>query len=743
MLLVLATIACAVPAGAQSVPPPAQTGIAEEQLLRVRGGYLGVRSAGTHGMLTLYNDSIANGRTIDYRFIPQDVALESPGSTRALLLAWRDGGCGLYGIGLDSIPLATPIWNGTIPALKRIVGIADYDGDGAFEALMIGDSALAVVGVDGRERFSMRVPVMAAIVGSDDSTRIYVAWREPDAVRLAAVSPRTGTVSATFDLPPAESVLMNVTETMNGSVLTVATVGPAPAAYLFDPRLQNAPERIPLTGTPIGLASYRNGNGRVPAAVLGSYPRPGLQLLAPSEAERGLEYPLSDPPTSAVPIGERVVLLGRDSAAVYDGSFTLLGTIPSTGSAHATITMLDSARVLLQSPMGTRIAVLPAAGHAWAARWLPWTLLVAVVLSVLIVAVAITRRYLFVRAVYNSLVLAPGSYGIVITSTAQRVKHLNQSARTLLGIDAVAPLGRHITEYIAVVELDPLRGRLRGLFAEGVEFEERIDVTRAGEPRSVMFRGRPLIGRYGSTVGYMLLAEDVTQRLERERLVNWASVAHHIAHEMKTPLGTVRMTAEMLHDRLSADGDNAESARATHRIVRQTVRLREIVDDLLSVARTESLTRVSADMGLLVSSMVHDYADNLPANIAIRLELAGTDYHCRVDVPQLTVALRNLIDNAAQAIGSREEGFLRINLSENTKCITVVVEDNGVGMSRETLTKLFQPFYTERAGGSGIGTVIIKRVIEAHGGTINVESERGKGTRFVVTIPKGTEGAER
>jgi two-component system nitrogen regulation sensor histidine kinase NtrY len=244
------------------------------------------------------------------------------------------------------------------------------------------------------------------------------------------------------------------------------------------------------------------------------------------------------------------------------------------------------------------------------------------------------------------------------------------------------------------------------------------------------------VGRYGYRAGYLVIVEDITQTLERERLVNWASVAHHIAHEMKTPLSTVMMTAEMLHDRLNGNGTEGEHVRATGRIMKQSQRLRDIVEDLMTVARTEQLQKVNIDLSLLLSSLIHDYTDNLSRNIKLKLEIAGTDFRCQADTSQLTVALRNLLDNAAQAIGSREEGEIAVALREEGRDLAITIQDNGIGMSKTTLAKLFQPFYTEREGGSGIGTVIIKRVIEGHGGSINVESERGKGTCFGIRIPK-------
>jgi signal transduction histidine kinase len=143
-----------------------------------------------------------------------------------------------------------------------------------------------------------------------------------------------------------------------------------------------------------------------------------------------------------------------------------------------------------------------------------------------------------------------------------------------------------------------------------------------------------------------------------------------------------------------------------------------------------------ADVSLIVSSLAHDYQEIIPPSVELRLVIDGERFRASVDVGQLTVALRNLIDNAWQAIGNREGGTVTIGVKETSEEIRITVQDNGRGMSQQTLTKLFQPFYTEREGGSGIGTVIVKRVIEGHGGTVNVDSAQGRGTRFVLTIPR-------
>ncbi|MCE7935397.1 MAG: ATP-binding protein [Chlorobi bacterium CHB2] len=107
-----------------------------------------------------------------------------------------------------------------------------------------------------------------------------------------------------------------------------------------------------------------------------------------------------------------------------------------------------------------------------------------------------------------------------------------------------------------------------------------------------------------------------------------------------------------------------------------------------------------------------------------------------IDVPQLTVAVRNVIDNAWQAIGSRADGLIQVRVREAADSLAIEISDNGIGMSQGTMEQLFQPFYTERPGGSGIGTVILKRVVEGHGGSVQVESRQGHGSRFILQLPR-------
>jgi len=738
--LVLALFAARYIAPAQqpsrSFPP-----IDNERLLPIRDGYLGVSFIDGFTGLRLYARSMNAGTQtyirdvvpVDMAYRPQLFAADS-----ALLLSTRQSTTNLYTVGLKGTPEPALFWSGHLPGPRRIAVVQQGDGETAGYIVLIGDSGLVVVGTDRRQRFAQPGTIVDAVVDASEPSRLIVAARAESGVRLTLLDASAGQPLESYLIPWTRDIEMRSTDLYGSEQLVVVTRDAPYRAFFFDPRTLLPTEPLPLPSAPERLVPVFESGTSALAALTRTYPSPTfVPLGTESGAEaQELEYPLGEVFDEAVAAEGFVTLIGRDSIAVYDSTMTLVGTAASGGIHDADLFVVDREHLLLSSFDGSRWVEITPGGRGWLARHWLTALLIAAAIALLVLLVAAFRRYRFVRNIYNNLVRVPSSNGVIIMSASRRVKHLNASARGLLGIAPYIPLGRYINDYLNGEEYRPVLNELRGLFADGDPFVMKIDVDRDGDIRAYSFRGRPMFGTSGVPMGYLLLVEDVTQTIERERLVNWASVAHHIAHEMKTPLGTVSITAETLYDQLNSNGADRDLLRSTSRIVRQSERLREIVEDLLTIARTESLKKVRADLCLALSSLAHDCADFIPATIELKLQLPAEPLHSMVDISQLTVAIRNIIDNAWQAIGSRDGGCICLSVEAVDAHVVISIQDNGIGMSRETMTKLFQPFYTEREGGSGIGTVIIKRVIEAHGGTIQVDSEIGVGTTFTLRLPR-------
>ena len=220
-----------------------------------------------------------------------------------------------------------------------------------------------------------------------------------------------------------------------------------------------------------------------------------------------------------------------------------------------------------------------------------------------------------------------------------------------------------------------------------------------------------------------------------------------LAHEIKNPLSTIKvnlkLTAEYLSrtDFAEAGKSNQEknkqcSARALRKIAviqKEADRLEQVLESFLRYVDRIEPTLARSDVNSLVSDMVDFYSPQCHNNaITVRLGLCEKPLVCKIDTDMLKQAVLNLFINAQQAMAEGGELIIRTFKQENDAVI--VISDTGIGITKEKLDSIFEPYYSSRPGGSGLGLPTAKRIIEAHGGTIKVDSEPEKGTSFTIKL---------
>lgn len=227
---------------------------------------------------------------------------------------------------------------------------------------------------------------------------------------------------------------------------------------------------------------------------------------------------------------------------------------------------------------------------------------------------------------------------------------------------------------------------------------------------------------------------------ERERLQNQntelATLAGGLAHEIRNPLSTIGMNLELLAEELEGD-DSQRSRRMMRRITSlqgECRNLEEILNAFLQFARAGELHLEAGNLNEIVT----DYVEFLEPQarsmeVELRPHLDSDLPVVRVDRALMRQALVNLCRNAIEAM---PEGG-SIDLLTRTRGESVVLEviDTGKGMDEKTRGQMFQAFFSTRSGGSGLGLPTVRRIVEAHLGTIKCDSEPGKGTRFTITLP--------
>ena len=228
------------------------------------------------------------------------------------------------------------------------------------------------------------------------------------------------------------------------------------------------------------------------------------------------------------------------------------------------------------------------------------------------------------------------------------------------------------------------------------------------------------------------------RQLERtHRLEAWTEMARQVAHEIKNPLTPVQLNAEHLL-RVHADRGSPLTPvlqGCVDAILKQVRILRQIASEFSSYASSPVAKRAPADLAALVNEVVAPYRPGLQGRIALSADLPADLPRLQLDAVLIQRAITNIIDNALHAMP--DEGTLAIGVVRHAAQVQLIIRDRdtGVGLEPDVLARIFEPYFSTRITGTGLGMAIAKRNVELNGGTIAVTSERGRGTAVTMTLP--------
>ncbi len=223
-----------------------------------------------------------------------------------------------------------------------------------------------------------------------------------------------------------------------------------------------------------------------------------------------------------------------------------------------------------------------------------------------------------------------------------------------------------------------------------------------------------------------------------KQLEELSKLTGEFAHEVKNPLSTIKVNLKLIGEDLQhPEQDEQKLSRALRKITviqKETDRLEQILDGLLRYVDRTELQLASVDINSLVSDMVDFYSPQAHSHsITIRQGLHDKPLVCKVDADMLKQVMLNLFINAQQAMS--DGGELIIRTKQQDTDVVIQVSDTGSGIAVDKLPHIFDAYYSSRPQGSGLGLPTAKKIIEAHKGTISVDSELGKGTLFSIKLP--------
>ena len=325
------------------------------------------------------------------------------------------------------------------------------------------------------------------------------------------------------------------------------------------------------------------------------------------------------------------------------------------------------------------------------------------------------------RRKFTEAVLTGVSAGVLSIDAKGIIRLANQSAAQLLQTTAPAlagqPLAAAVPELATLLEEAGAKGDAAG----------QVIIARGADTQTLSVR---IAAETGGARSYVLTFDDISDQLADQRRAAWADVARRIAHEIKNPLTPIQLSAERLQRKYAKQilEDPETFASLTGTIVRQVGDLRRMVDEFSSFARMpkpvfkpESVAEIAKQAVFLQEVAYPDVRFGLvvPSQLP--------DLVC--DRRQISQALINLLKNAAEAIAAcgKTDGLIGLTIRATDTHITIEVADNGCGLPVEARDRLTEPYVTTRSRGTGLGLAIVKKIVEEHGGTLDLGDAPGGG----------------
>ncbi len=325
--------------------------------------------------------------------------------------------------------------------------------------------------------------------------------------------------------------------------------------------------------------------------------------------------------------------------------------------------------------------------------------------------------------------------GVVVTNPSLTLLYINRAARNLLEVGDRPVIGKLLSE---VSRSAPLQDVIETAFRTRSHQRTELQLTR--QKLTLAVSAAPL--NVDPSGGILIVLHDVTElrRLERMR----REFVSNVSHELKTPLTSIQAYSDTL---LSGGlDDEAHRQSFVERIQEQADRLQTLILDLLRLARIESddvaFEIRSVDVGEVVTECIEDRSE-VATSKGLKLEMKPpvAPVVAQAEAEGLRTILSNLIENAINYTPAG--GAVEVSWSAHGGMVQIVVSDTGVGIPKEHQSRVFERFYrVDRArsralGGTGLGLSIVKHLAQAFGGRVELESEQGRGSRFIVWLPEG------
>lgn len=351
--------------------------------------------------------------------------------------------------------------------------------------------------------------------------------------------------------------------------------------------------------------------------------------------------------------------------------------------------------------------------------------------------VEIAREKGFLETIFNAIL-----EGVIVTNPEGRILYLNRAACGFFGIESEASIGKPLAEIVRGIDWSALGGAGSGSVSRDLE-------VFYPENRILNFYVVPLMSdeknaQSREAVGLAIILRDITESrreteetIEVERFSALNMLAAGVAHEIGNPLNSLNIHLQLMQRNLrKAPPKVRASLEESVNVARSEVaRLDNIITQFLRAIRPQALQLQPAEINQVLNEALQFLGPEIhDRDILLEKRLGQGMPLLQLDSDQIKQAFYNICRNAFQAMQSG--GILHVETSQDAEHVKVVFADSGGGIAPENITRIFEPYFTTKSDGNGLGLLIVRRIVRAHGGEVMLESAPGRGLTVTILLPR-------
>ncbi len=335
---------------------------------------------------------------------------------------------------------------------------------------------------------------------------------------------------------------------------------------------------------------------------------------------------------------------------------------------------------------------------------------------------------------YIETVLKNISAGVIAIDNKGTITTINKAAESMLDINSSNILNQNFKN---ILKNDYLKiaNKIYDQVAQGQEtLEIPLSVTISGTPKHFSFNFNTLKDDLDRNVGAVLVFDDVTELEKAQRVAAWREVARRIAHEVKNPLTPIKLSAQRLKRKYGNQINDEVFTSCADTIVEHVDLIKNLVNQFSAFAKFPDANVAQCRIENVILETIALYREGLE-NVDIRSRFAQNIPVLKLDHQHMKQAFINLIDNAVYAVNKHGMILIDVAYDEILKIVRIEIADNGKGISDKEKTRLFEPYFSTKKSGMGLGLAIVNSIISDHNGVIRVQDNKPKGAKFIIELP--------